>query len=60
MSSIVISDLNQASILTDLSDEQVNTIQGGNAGAILATIVVVGLIIYAKGYQHGAASCKAE
>ncbi|NJM18442.1 MAG: hypothetical protein HC907_06895 [Richelia sp. SM1_7_0] len=58
MSSIVISDLNQESILTDLSDEQINAIQGG-FGQLLAGAAVVLLVVYAKGYMDGAKSCKA-
>ncbi|NJN07798.1 MAG: class IIb bacteriocin, lactobin A/cerein 7B family [Richelia sp. RM2_1_2] len=61
MSSIVISDLNQESILTDLSDEQINAIQGGITplAAAAATAAVVLLVVYVKGYVDGAKSCKA-
>ncbi|MBD2360866.1 hypothetical protein H6G36_06670 [Anabaena minutissima FACHB-250] len=58
MSSIVISDLKQESILTDLSDEQINHIQGGLIGAsIVISVVIVATAIYVRGYKDGANSC---
>ncbi|MBD2360865.1 class IIb bacteriocin, lactobin A/cerein 7B family [Anabaena minutissima FACHB-250] len=60
MSNIVISDLSQENILTDLSDEQINDIQGG--GILGATIIVVvaaaAVTTYLAGYKDGADSCK--
>ncbi|NJN07797.1 MAG: hypothetical protein HC836_28745 [Richelia sp. RM2_1_2] len=41
MSSIVISDLHQESILTDLLDEKIGAIQGGSA----VVIVTIGPIV---------------
>jgi hypothetical protein len=60
MSSIVISDLSQESILTDLSDEQINAIQGGWLVVIAAAVVSAGIVagaIYVRGYRDGANSC---
>jgi hypothetical protein len=54
MSSIVISNLNQESTLTDLSDEQIGAIQGGILAAIAAPLVVA----FVAGYIAGAKSCK--
>ncbi|BDA75134.1 hypothetical protein RIVM261_033090 [Rivularia sp. IAM M-261] len=51
MSSIIISDLNQDSIITDLSEEQINAIQGGihPAVVVVAAIFLIGVAVGLSG-----------